>query len=187
MCCDTCLLELSIEGNFWRMVDYLILCSQNGIMFNLPKFQFCQREVEFVGYWLTEDGMKPTKSLLEAILNFPRPMDISGVRGFFSLVEQVAWAFSKKEVMLSFREPLKKGSTFCWSHELQDAFEKVKEKIVDLVKEGVKSFQINRVTVVNTDWSKIGVGFTLLQKHCSCYGVDLNCCREGWKLCLVGS
>ena len=96
-------------------------------------------------------------------------------------------AFSKKEVMLPFRELLKKGNTFCWSQELQDAFEKAKEKIVDLVKEGVKSFQINRVTVVNMDWSKIGVGFALLQKHCSCNGVDLKCCREGWKLCLVGS
>ena len=37
---DTCLWEKSIEGNFWRTVD-LTLCSQNGIMFNLPKFQFC--------------------------------------------------------------------------------------------------------------------------------------------------
>ena len=64
---------------------------------------------------------------------------------------------------------------------------KAKEKIVDLVKEGVKSFQINRVTVVNADWSKIGIGFALLQKHCGCWGVDLRCCREGWKLCLVGS
>ena len=140
-----------------------------------------------MGYWLTDDGMKPTKAILDVILNFPRPMDISGIRGFFGLVEQVAWAFSKTEVMFPFRELLKKGSTFCWNQELQDAFRKVKEKIVDLVKEGVKSFQVKRVTVINMDWSKIGVGFALLQKHCGCIGVDLRCCKKGWKLCLVGS
>ena len=134
---------MSIEGNFWRTVDYLILCSGNRIMFNLPKFQFCRREVEFVGYWLTYDVMKPTKVMLDAILNFPRPMDILEVRGFFGMVEQVVWAFSKTEVMFPFQELLKKGSTFCWTQELQDAFRKVKEKIVDLVKEGVKYFQLN--------------------------------------------
>ena len=58
---------------------------------------------------------------------------------------------------------------------------------MELVKEGVKSFQVNRVTVINTDWSKIGVGFALLQKHCNCQLINLKCCKEGWKLCLVGS
>ena len=112
-------------------------------MFNLPKFLFCRREVEFMGYWLPDDGMRPTKAMLDAVMNIPRPMDISGIRGFFGLVEQVAWAFSKTEVMFPFRELLKKGSSFCWIQELQDAFRKAKEKIVDLVKEGVKSFKLN--------------------------------------------
>ena len=102
-------------------------------------------------------------------------------------MKQVVWAFSKKEVMLPFRELLMKGNTFCWTQEFQDAFMKAKEKIVDLVKEGVKSFQINRVTMINMDWRKIGVMSALLQKHCGCFGVNLRCCREGWKLCLVGS
>ena len=67
---DTCLWETMIEGNFWRTVDYLTLCSENGIMFNLLKFQFCRREVEFVGYWLKEDGMVPTQAMMDAILDF---------------------------------------------------------------------------------------------------------------------
>ena len=123
---DTCLWNETSEGNFWRMVDYLTLCSQNGIMFNLPKFQFCRGEVEFVRYWLTEDGMKPTKTMLDSIHNFPQPHNISGVRGFIGLVEQVAWAFSKTEVMLPFRELLKKGTIFCWSQELHNSFKKAK-------------------------------------------------------------
>lgn len=76
---DTCLWHDTIEGNFWRAVEYLILCSQNGIVFNLEKFQFCKCEVEFIGYWLTEEGMQLTKKMLDSILNFPRPHDILGV------------------------------------------------------------------------------------------------------------
>ena len=97
----------------------MTLCSNNGIIFNLEKFQFCRREVKFVGYWLTEEGMRPTKTMLESILNFPRPQDISGIRGSFGLVKQVAWAFSKTNVMLPFRDLLKTSSPFIWPQELQ--------------------------------------------------------------------
>ena len=123
------------------------------IIFNLEKFQFCRQEVEFVGYWLTEDGMRPTKTMLESILNFPRPQDISGIQGFFGLVEQVAWTFNKTDVMLPFRNLLKSMVPFLWTQELQSAFEAAKTKIVELVKEGVKYFQLNRVTFINSDWS----------------------------------
>ena len=136
------------------------------MIFNLPKFQFCQWEVEYVGYLIKEDGMVPTKMMTEAILNFLRQRDISGIRGFFGLVEQVTWAFCKTDVMLPFRELLKKGNVFCWSQDLDNAFEKAKLKVVELAKDGVKSFETNRVTVVNTDWSKVGIGYALLQKHC---------------------
>ena len=80
----------TIEGNFRRTCEYLTPFSKNGIVFNLEKFQFCKRQVEFVGYNLTEEGMEPTRDMLNSIRDFPRPSDISGVRGWFGLVEQVA-------------------------------------------------------------------------------------------------
>ena len=37
-------------------------------------------------------------------------------------------------------------------------------------------------TVLITDWSKEGIGFVLLQKHCTCPAKsDPLCCDEGWK------
>lgn len=184
---DTCLWSQLIEGNFNRTCKYLTLCAKNGIIFNLEKLQFCKREVEFVGYQITDSGMKPTEDMLASILAFPRPQDISGVRGFFGLVEQVAWAFVKTRVMDPFRELLKGGTTFLWTQELEIAFSRAKEKIVDLVKEGVKSFDVGRTTCVNTNWSKTGIAFALLQKHCKCKDINLRCCREGWKLCYTSS
>ena len=91
---DTCLWHGTIEGNFRRTCEYLTLCSKNGIVFNLEKFQFCKRQVEFVGYNLTEEGMEPTRDMLNSIRDFPRPSNISGVRGWFGLVEQT-WRDSR--------------------------------------------------------------------------------------------
>ena len=38
-----------------------------------------------------------------------------------------------------------------------------------------------------TDWSKDGIGFFLLQKHCTCPGDAPFCCLDGWKVTLVSS
>ena len=43
-------------------------------------------------------------------------------------------------VMLPFKDLLKSSTPFTWTQELQTTFEKAKDKIVELVKEGVKSF-----------------------------------------------
>ena len=51
---------------------------------------------------------------------------------------------------------------------------------------GLHNYNLNRSTALVTDWSKKGIGFTLLQKHCSC---DTNpiCCEGGWKLVYCSS
>ena len=33
--------------------------------------------------------------------------------------------------------------------------------IVESVKEGIKSFDVDRVTCLNTDWSKVGISFAI--------------------------
>lgn len=65
--------------------------------------------------------------------------------------------------------------------------EKSKTYIVDEIKKGVAIFDKERPTCLATDWSKDGIGFWLFQKHCTCPSRDLFCCREGWRVTLVGS
>ena len=36
-------------------------------------------------------------------------------------------------------------------------------------------------------WSKSGIGYCLLQKHCRCQKVKPFCCKTGWKTVLIGS
>ena len=56
------------------------------------------------------------------------------------------------------------------------------------MQQGVRSFEPNRPTCLATDWSKKGLGFTLLQKLCCCAMEDAtNCCRGGWNLVFAGS
>ncbi len=72
--------QLTIEGNFFHTFDYLKLCVNNGITFNVDKFQFCQKEVEFAGFQVTEDGVKPSQKILDDIANFPKPTTFKEAR-----------------------------------------------------------------------------------------------------------
>ena len=51
----------------------------------------------------------------------------------------------------------------------------------------MKHFTPKLPTCLATDYSGVGIGFFLLQKHCSCPWNTPTCCKSGWQLTLVGS
>ena len=140
----------------------------HGIVQNRKKFVFGREEIEFVGFWIAKEGIRPTEEMRAAITNFPRPVDVTGVRSWYGLVEQVAWGFAKTKLMEPFRDLLKKKTEFAWSDKMEVAFGKAKEEIVKLVETGVRSFQPGNWLCLVTDWSRTGVGYVLWQKRCSC-------------------
>lgn len=113
-----------IESSFWHTFEYISHCADKGIVFNPDKFHFAEMDVEFAGFLVTDNSVKPTKRMTEAILHFPTPMSISSVRSWFGLVNQVAYAFSQAEVMALFRELLKaKNRLFYWDETLERLFQ----------------------------------------------------------------
>ena len=143
---DTLLYADRVEDSFWQTWDFLTLCSENGVVVNKEKFQFCQDEVEFAGLDITMDGIKPSKSILSAIENFPPPTDLKSARSWFGLVNQVSWAYAISPVMQPFRDLIKPNNKFYWDETLTDIFHKSKKELIEKVKEGVKSFQLGRRT-----------------------------------------
>ena len=61
-----------------------------------------RHELDYVGLFVTETGVKPSDEMLRSIINFPCPTNLSGIRSWFGLVEQVAFAFSKADIMAPF-------------------------------------------------------------------------------------
>ena len=70
----------TVEGAFQRICSILSHCNKNGLMFNSKKFRFVRREVEFAGFLITEDSIKPAAKYNAAIRDFPTPRNISEVR-----------------------------------------------------------------------------------------------------------
>ena len=101
--------------------------------------------------------------MFQAIKEFPAPTNITQMRSFFGLVNQVSFAFSMKDTMAPFRELLRPSAVFYWDERLQKLFEESMK-----VEAGVKMFEMDKVTLLATDWSKEGVGFFMFQKSCNC-------------------
>ena len=186
---DSLLWDDTIEGSFRHTFGYLKHCSDNGIIFNAEKFVFAMEECEFAGFEMTNDGYRPPGHKLDAIRNFPTPTSLTDVRSWFGLINQVAYAFKQARVMEPFRELLStKNSKFFWDTTLDAIFVESKAKIVELIKDGVKTFEKHRVTCISTDFSKKGIGFTLTQKYCKCPEPYSPVCGDGhWRLTLIGS
>jgi hypothetical protein len=184
---DSLLWDDTIEKSFWHTMDYISLCAKNGVVFNPKKFHFAQDEIEFAGFNITSNGIKPAASILNAIRDFPKPQNITDARSWFGLVNQVAYTINSSSAMEAFRQLLKPGKWY-WDDALDIAFEESKNTILQMIEDGVQSFEPKRPTCLATDWSKTGLGFTLLQKHCRCPMTDApHCCNNGWRLIFAGS
>ena len=187
-CVDDALLwSNSIEESFFQACNWLETCGRNGIILNPDKFVFAQDAVEFAGFEITSDSVRPCSRYLDAILGFPSPKNITDMRSWFGLVNQVSYAFSMTDRMQAFRQLLKPGTPFRWDDKLECLFQESKAVIVNEIEHGVQIFDKNKPTCLATDWSKNGIGFWLFQKHCHCQKSVPFCCQDGWKITLVGS
>ena len=187
-CIDDALLWTdTIKESFFQAVDWLDLLGNNGVISNPEKFVFGADEVEFAGFEVTNDSVRPCSKLFEAIEDYPTPRNISDIRSWYGLINQVSYTFATTEFLLPFRELLKPNTTFVWTDELNNIFEVSKKVIIEEIKEGVRIFDKGRATCLATDWSKDGIGHWLLQKHCKCNSAKPFCCNTGWKTTLVGS
>ena len=184
---DTLLYDETIEEAFFRAGEFLETCGNNGIILNPKKFKFAEKEVDFLGFTITDSGVKPTREFLSNIMNFPTPTNLTDVRSWYGAVAQVSYAFASSPIMLPFRHLLSSKTPFSWSPELDSAFTESKKEVVRQCEAGVRSFDPALPTAVATDWCKTGMGVWLTQKRCNCDVVKPGCCPTGWQTIFVGS
>ena len=134
---DAILYDDDIAQNFFKVCSYLAKCSNAGMVFNPSKFQFAEKEVDYLGFKITATGIKPKEDFLQSIRNFPTPRNITDVRSWYRMINQISYAFAIAPVMIPFRHLLSSKLPFHWSPELQTAFDSSKEEIIRQCEKGV--------------------------------------------------
>ena len=114
-------------------------------------------------------------STFDAIKLFPAPKNLTDIRSWFGLINQVAEYGQLRKTLDPFRLFLSPKVNFEWTTVLQMAFEAGKLEIVKAIEKGVEIFNPRLHMCLRTDWSKAGMGYLLpLPK-----GVRVRGCRPG--------
>jgi hypothetical protein len=91
---DTLLYAKNLEEAFKQVAEYLTLVGENGIVLNSDKFCFGEDVVDWAGIRLTEDKVQPLPEHVRAIRDFPMPTNITDMRSYWALVNQVSPYYS---------------------------------------------------------------------------------------------
>ena len=110
---DTILWATDLEASFHQATKWLDLCGRSGITLNPEKFVFGADTVEFAGFEVTRDSVRSNQKYLRAIRSFPTHHNITDIRSWFGLINQVAYTFSMTERMPPFR-PLLRTVSMGW-------------------------------------------------------------------------
>ena len=143
----------------------LTRCRENNITLNREKFFFAQPTVEYVGFQAGRDRIAAHDKKLAAIEDFPTPTNLTDLRSFFGMVNQLS-QFSPDIAAAGapLRPLLKKSNEWLWTEVHDAAFRSVKDA---LIKPPVlQPFNPKLPTLLRTDASRPkGLGYVLLQDH----------------------
>jgi transposase InsO family protein len=145
-----------------RLRAVLDRCRQHGISISNRKLQIGQ-EVKFAGYIVSADGVYPDPEKLEAIRSFKVPNDLTSLRSFLGLANQLGHFLPDlAHATRKMRTLLKKGIAYVWLPDHEKEFAAAKDLIMSSAV--VKYFDPGFETALLTDASRLnGLGYALVQ------------------------
>ena len=110
---DTIIYDDHIDSHIKNVRNFLDRCRKHKITLNRDKFKFCQSEVKYVSFIINRQGISADPKKMEAISEFPTPKNITDLRSFMGLANQLGQFSSQlTEKMEPLRKLLKKKYVF---------------------------------------------------------------------------
>lgn len=142
------------------------------------KCNFLQQEITYLGHKISEKGIEPDEEKLKCVRDFPVPKNHKQVMSYLGLVNyyrKFIPNFSK--ISRPINNLLKKNVKFDWSPECQNAFEILREKLLNPPILMMPDF--SKPFIITTDASDTAIGAILSQGE---IGEDRPCCYSSRSL-----
>lgn len=154
--------SVGLEQGFERLEAVLKLLRENGLTLKLSKCRFFENTLNYLGYEISAEGVRPNENKVLAVKDFPIPKNVHEVRQFLGL----AGYFRKfirgfGEIARPLTSLLKKDSSFRWTEVEMEAYTILKDKLVERPILALYNPKLD--TELHTDASALGVSGILLQ------------------------
>ena len=159
---DIMIYSKTFEEHLEHIEKILKKLREVNLMLKLSKCKWGERNIEFLGHVVGNDGLKPDPRKIDKIKNLPIPTTQKGVRSVLGLCgyyRKFVKGFSK--IAKPLNELLKKGKQFEWTESQQKAFEELKEKLIQYPILSYPDYEKEFILI--TDASGRGLGAVLSQ------------------------
>ncbi|XP_050705846.1 uncharacterized protein LOC126991139 [Eriocheir sinensis] len=143
----------------------LARCRASGITLNAEKFILAAPAVKFCGFVLSANGIDADPEKVRAITDFPTPANITDLRSFMGLVNQLTEFTPEISAAAQPLRPLMSPRrAFVRTVDHEQAFQRVKAALSTPPQ--LAMFDPQLPTTLQTDASRLnGIGYALLQDH----------------------
>lgn len=159
---DVLVPSADLDQGFDRLEDVLTLLRENNLTLKLSKCRFFDRSINYLGYEISVDGIRPSESKILAVKEFPAPKNVHEVRQFLGLAGYFRkFIKSFGEVARPLTYLLKRDSSFKWSEKEAEAFSLLKGMLIN--RPILALYNPCLDTELHTDASALGIGGILMQ------------------------
>ncbi len=95
------IMRRTLDKHFQRMETVLSRLRDARLKVNAAKSSFCAHEIEYLGYILTRDGIKPQPKKVQAILALNPPNNVKELGHFLGMVQYYQDMWARRSEMLA--------------------------------------------------------------------------------------
>ena len=163
---DIALFSCNLEEHKKQLRELLECLRKCNISLNLSKCAFAMQEVDFLGYSLSAEGIKPQKRLTEAIRTFPRPTNRKELRRFLGMSNYYRNFIPMfADIAAPLNALTSEKVAFKWNKNCEQSFSELKNL---LCSHPVLAFpMLGEKFVLEVDASDFAIGGVLLQCNAS--------------------
>lgn len=163
---DVCIFSKDFESHKQHVQEVLNRFKQHQFVVNKDKCKFAQRKLVFLGYQISEQGILPAPSKVEAVSAWPKPKNVQEVRQFIGLAQHYRRFIPSFASIAAPLTDLTRGTglkrrTIKWTMECEASFARIKKLLTEAPV--LQLPDMNSPYRIETDSSDYGIGAVLLQ------------------------
>lgn len=158
---DILVYSQTFEQHISHLEFALQLLRDNCYYAKTSKFSFGKVHISFLGHVISEKGVGVDRDKVQAVLEWPVPINVKELRGFLGLTSYYCRFVKGYGMMARPLTELTKKNAFQWSNSVENAFQLLKKDLTIVPVLQLPDF--TQPFVVECDASSEGIGDVLLQ------------------------